>query len=421
MHPFLLFSDTSGKIYSHPFLRMGVSSLEEPGVPKKEELIKLPQGSTLFYLPARHPLGFNPNTNRFEVLSTYQGKKTYAVAASLIPAYLRLYHPSYVVAQEKKLPLWAYTACGVYGGGVFVAAQRIDPRVRQSPRFYNDTLIGARARLFLKKFPHNRLYKHLAHCALSYNCLAAKNLFLKRWEAPVPTARYCNSRCLGCLSLQDSDCIAPHQRIAFRPSQEEIQEVMYIHLKEAREPIVSFGQGCEGEPLLETAVIAPAIRGVRHRLSRGTIHMNTNASSPRLIEQLCKAGIDSFRVSLNSVREKFYNLYFRPQGYTFGDVVASIAVAKKHNKFVSINLLVFPGFTDQRQEVKRLCAFIKNMGIDMILMRNLTIDTHYYSNQLRLKAASSLGMIALIKELRTQFPSLKLGYFNIPKEKFSCS
>jgi pyruvate-formate lyase-activating enzyme len=420
MHPFLLLSDSSGKIYTHPLLRMGVSSLGHPQLPREEELIELPQGSTLFYLPARRPLGCNPSTNRFETVSTYQGKKVYAVAASLIPAYLRLYHPSYITLKAQTLPLWAYTACGAYGGKVFVAAKRIDPRLRQSPRFYNDRLIQKNARLFLTKFPHNRLYQHLAHCALSYNCLAAKNLFLKRWEAPLPTARYCNSQCIGCLSSQDSDCVAPHQRIAFRPTQEEIQEIMYIHLKEAREPIVSFGQGCEGEPLLETEVIAPAIQQVRSRLWRGTIHMNTNASSPRLIEQLCKAGIDSFRVSLNSVREKFYNLYFRPKGYRFRDVIASIEVAKKHNKFVSINLLVFPGFTDQRQERKSLFAFVKNTGIDMILMRNLTIDPDYYINQLRLKAVSGVGMITLIKELQAHFPSLKLGYFNIPKEKFSC-
>ncbi len=416
--PFLVFADANGKIHSHPYLRMAVSRLEDFFLPEKEDLIPLPRGSSLFYLPYRYPVGFNLQKGSFEVFRRYEGKEVFAVAAFLIPAYLRLYNPAYRAKNQKTMPLWAYTSCGFYGGKFFVTASRVDSRIRQSPRFYDNRLIKKQVNLFCKNFPNNRLYRHLANCALNYNCLAAKNLFLKRWEAPLPVSKNCNARCLGCLSFQDSDCVASHERIKFTPSREEIYQVMYNHLKQAREPIVSFGQGCEGEPILEAKLISSAIAQVRQVLSRGTINMNTNASIPKNTEILCRAGIDSFRVSVNSLRKKFYDFYFKPQGYKFKDVLESIRIAKKYNKFVGINLLVFPGFTDQEKEVKSLFKFIENTGIDMIQFRNLNIDPYLYIKELKLKETFCRGMLNLVEEIKSKYPGLKTGYFNLPKEMF---
>jgi pyruvate-formate lyase-activating enzyme len=416
--PYLVFADKKGKIYSHPTLRMAASLLDTPALARQDELIRLPTGGTLFYLPFRIPIGFNPITKKFEPLFEFRQKSVYAVGAFLIPAYLRLYNPAYVVEKKKVLPLWAYTAAGFYGGSFYVTAKRVDSRLRQSPRFYNNKLMRNSIDSFFKAYPSNRLYRHLAHCALNYNCLAAKNLFLKRWEAPLPTAKSCNARCIGCLSYQESDCVASHQRIQFRPTPAEIAQVLYNHLKVAKEAIVSFGQGCEGEPLLEADSIAKAIAFVRKKTSRGTINMNTNASLPEKIELLCKAGVDSFRVSLNSPQETFYNLYFRPVGYKFGEVLKSITIAKKFKKFVSINLFVFPGFSDSPVQINALIAFIKKTGIDMIQWRNLNIDPDYYLERLALKTPASRGVNFLLRTIAAEFPRLKTGYFNLPKEKF---
>ncbi len=357
--PYLAFSDKKGKIYHHPYLRMSVASLDKVTIPKQDELIKMPSGSTLFYLPQRQAIGFDPKEEKFQVLDKFEGQEVFAVSAFPIPAFLRLHNPACIAKTKEIFPLWAYTACGYYRGNFYIAAKRIDKRVRQSPRFYDTKIIDKQVKLFLKKYPSNRLYKHLANCALNYNCLAAKNLFLQRWEAPLPTARACNARCLGCLSYQESDCISSQQRINFKPKIDEIAEVMINHLKVAREAIVSFGQGCEGEPLLESDLISNSIIKVRENTNRGTINMNTNASIPKKIETLCKAGIDSFRVSMNSPDEKFYNSYFRPKGYKFSDIMKSIAMAKKYNKFVSINLFIFPGFSDSSKQIKSLVNFNK--------------------------------------------------------------
>ena len=416
--PHLLFSDQKGKIHKHPFLKMAASSLNLFKVPASADLIKLPPGSTLFYLPRRAPVGFNEETGQFTPFFEFKDKPAYAVASFIIPAYLRFYNPAVVKADKCKLPLWAYTACGMLGKDVYVTAKRIDRRIRQSPRFYKNSLIKKQVKIFLNDLPRNRLCLHLANCALNYNCLAAKNFFLKRWEAPVPTSRFCNARCVGCLSYQESDCEASHSRINFRPSVSEIYEVVYRHLACAREAVVSFGQGCEGEPLLEADLIAEAIAKVRQKISSGTINMNTNASLPDKIDLLCRAGIDSFRVSLNSPQEKFYNLYFRPGSYKFRDVIRSIEIAKKHNKFVSVNLFVFPGFSDSKEQIKALLAFVKNTGVDMLQMRNLNIDPDFYFETLGCKDFSPKGISFLVSVLNKEFPRLKIGYFNLPKEKF---
>ncbi|MFH1504319.1 MAG: radical SAM protein [Candidatus Omnitrophota bacterium] len=438
--PYLIFSDEKGKVYHHPYLRMMASSLDKWALPCENELIRLPKGSSLFYLPGRLAVGFNLKTKAVEILEYFRGKKVFAAAAFPVPAYLRLYNPASIVKEKKILPLWAYTACGFYSGDFYITAARVDSRVRQSPRFYNKTEIEKKvnpvrnksskmsaapaARIsngvksFFSQYPANRLYKHLANCALNYNCLAAKNLFLQRWEAPLPTARTCNARCIGCLSLQGSGCDSSHQRINFKPDAGEIAKVAVNHLKKAKQAIVSFGQGCEGEPLLEADVIADSIYKIRQETSRGTINMNTNASIPKKIKKLCQAGIDSFRVSLNSPEEKFYNIYFRPRNYKFKDVLKSIEIAKQFNKFVSINLFVFPGFSDSASQVKSLIKFVKSTGVDMIQWRNLNIDSEYYLKMIYNKELKPQGVLTLLETVKNQFPRLKTGYFNLPKESF---
>jgi pyruvate-formate lyase-activating enzyme len=193
---------------------------------------------------------------------------------------------------------------------------------------------------------------------------------------------------------------------------------MISHLKVARQAIVSFGQGCEGEPLLEAKLIADSIYKVRAEVSCGTINMNTNASLPQKIKLLCQAGIDSFRVSLNSPQEKFYNLYFKPKGYKFKDVLKSIDIAKKYRKFVSLNLFVFPGFSDSRGQIKSLIKLVRNKEIDMIQWRNLNIDPDYYSQVIGSKSLKPQGILSLLAAIKSEFPGLKTGYFNLPKEDF---
>jgi len=272
------------------------------------------------------------------------------------------------------------------------------------------------------RMPHNRLRRHLEDCALEYGCPAAKNFFVGRYEAPLPTSPRCNARCLGCLSLQSPNEIPVSQeRIAFTPSHDEIAEVALAHIRRVPRGIVSFGQGCEGDPLLAAAVIEPAIRKIRAATLRGTIHMNTNASRPDILATLFEAGLDSLRISLNSVREICYTAYFRPKGYGFTDVVKSIQLGIGRKKFVALNYLNCPGFSDTPEESKALVRFLRRHRVNLIQWRNLNIDPVRYLKEMNMAAAHGrpYGISKLLDRIRRTFPNLKHGYYNPPKEKFS--
>jgi len=189
------------------------------------------------------------------------------------------------------------------------------------------------------------------------------------------------------------------------------------HLEEAEDAIVSFGQGCEGEPLMQWRLLERSIRQLREKTDRGTINLNTNGSLPEKVAKLCDAGLDSIRVTLNSPHQKYFKLYHRPIGYMLKEAVDTLILAKEKGIYTSINLLVFPGFTDREGEVGGLIELIRKTHLDLIQMRNLNIDPDLY-----LKAmgkGEGMGIPGMIEILSKEFPSLEFGYFNRTKESFS--
>jgi pyruvate-formate lyase-activating enzyme len=318
------------------------------------------------------------------------------------------------------LPLWSYTAVGwdEENERFVVAASRVDTNENWLPKNYDDRRLDPLVRRMLAANPANRLLEQLARCAVDYHCFAAKNLFFRRWEAPLPTSPVCNSRCLGCISLQPSDCCpANHERIGFVPTPEEIVELALPHLLEAPEPIVSYGQGCEGDPIMQAETVAEATRRLKNATTRGTVNFNSNGSLPERVRMLCDTGMDSMRFSLNSVREEEYNRYYRPAGYGFGDVRASVRIARERGLFTMINYLVSPGVTDHPEEAEALLAFIGETGVDMIQMRNLSIDPDFYNRRLGV-TGRGMGMYRLMERVKRAFPRIQYGYFNRTRENF---
>jgi pyruvate-formate lyase-activating enzyme len=167
-------------------------------------------------------------------------------------------------------------------------------------------------------------------------------------------------------------------------------------------------------------VIAPAIRIIRSETHLGTLHMNTNAGRPDVMTRILDAGLDSVRVSLNSVREAPYAAYFRPRGYRFADVLDSIDRSVSNGCYVSINYLNLPGFTDTPEENAALVEFVGRRGIRMIQWRNLNYDPLRYLGVMA--GAGPLGppggMHAALNTVRQAYPGLRFGYFNPPKERF---
>ncbi len=387
--------------------------------------IKMPYGGELMFLPDRKPILYNLNENRFEALheNPYApGKPLFPVAAFNSPGYVASYISAYRENQNAGyLPLFSYGAAGWLNGQFKSAAILVDSEKRQDLRQMRKPDIIKGIRRMRARLPSNRLRTHLETCALEYGCPAAKNFFLARYEAPLPTSEKCNAKCRGCLSHQYNDAIPISQRrIDFMPSADEIAAIALEHISNVSSSVVSFGQGCEGDPLFAAEAIEPALYLIRNATTHGTINMNTNGSRPDILAKLLKAGLDSVRISLNSVRETYYHRYFRPADYKFSDVRNSIATALEKDKFVSLNYLNMPGFTDTPQEMEALIAFLEKYPINMIQWRNLNFDPIRYWRFMNVSESHGmpLGMSKVLKTVRRACPHLKFGYFNPPKERF---
>ena len=311
--------------------------------------------------------------------------------------------------------MWSYTAVGFRGENYWVTGFRIEYNHRWDPKNYDDRNLLSAIKEFEEKGKHGPLVRHLKNCAENNHCFAAKNLFYKRWEAPLPVSRTCNSHCLGCLSLQpDDSCEASHQRIPFRPDKSEIVSIASDHLNQAPDAIVSFGQGCEGEPLTEYRLISDCIKKIRDRTDKGTINMNTNGSWPERVREVAKSGLDSIRISLNSARPAIYKAYYRPKNYSFDDVVKSISLSKELGLYTMVNYLVFPGITDQLDEMAALRTLIGQTGLNFLHLKNLSIDPQLYSKKMPANSSEVVGMKKMAELIRNEFPDIKLGYFNQP-------
>lgn len=396
-----------------------------------DQTIPMPEGGEHMLLPDRMPVVYNIRQDKFEVLRENPfkaGEPVFPVASFNSPGYTISLVSAYMEKENGcPLPLFSYGAVGWLAGQFRTAAILVDREPRQELRLMPQNKILHGAEQMRRAMPGNRLRQHLENCALKYSCPAAKNLFLSRYEAPLPTSVACNAKCCGCLSLQEkaSGVSSTQERIRFTPSPEEISEIALWHIRRVRRAVVSFGQGCEGDPLLAAHVIEPAIRMIRNQTQEGTIHMNTNAGLPMVLERLFDAGLDSIRVSLNSVQPGYYNKYFRPNGYEFEDVVASIDLAARKKKFISLNYLSMPGVTDTRPEFDAFLDFLKHHCVGMIQWRNLNFDPLLYWKLMEADGLVSapggqqrLGMNVLLKRIRKAFPLLMFGYFNPPKERF---
>ena len=421
----LVYADQQGRLYDHPRLAMaGKAGAACVPVPE-EDLIPLPEGTRFFTMPGSHPVGIGPRSRTFQALAEApddggNASPVMAAAAFLPPGYTRTLLPAtHYPTPAKTLPLWAYTAVGWRRGRFVAAAVRVDPSDHSEPRHYDDRELLPKIEERMRRSPDNRLLRQLIICATEYHCLPAKNIFLGRWEAPIPTSPRCNADCVGCLSFQPGGLFhSSHDRIAFVPTPEEIADACVAHLETAPEPIVSFGQGCEGEPLQNAHVLEAAIRLIRERTPQGTINLNTNGSFPDRVVRLCAAGLDSIRVSLNSPEPARYAAYYRPNLYGFEQVKASIQTAKDHGIYTTINLLVFPGVTDAEDEAEKILQLVKDTGLDMIQLRNLCIDPELYLRSIPLPRGRPLGIRHFIRLLRREFPRVELGYVNRPKHLF---
>ncbi|MCE2825406.1 MAG: radical SAM protein [Sediminibacterium sp.] len=234
--PYILYSDGEGNIYEDTSLyvvgRAGWDAMPiDPA-----DWIELPEGGNLYELPGRRGIGLDVETGEMRLCD-----KGWAVAAFIPPAHTGLYIAAYETeAEAPTLPLFCYTAAGWLDNKTYVPAVRIEQDIRQECAGYDDEKIASGTEVLLANYPHNRLVKHLMeNCCMTYNCPAARNFSMSRWECPVPTSPACNANCIGCISFQPSDetIVSTQDRLTFKPTAEEIVEFTVPHLKNAPFPL----------------------------------------------------------------------------------------------------------------------------------------------------------------------------------------
>jgi pyruvate-formate lyase-activating enzyme len=334
------------------------------------ELIPAPAGTVETILPGRRPM-----------VTEGSAKRRYALAAILPAGFTRLLVPAYVKEEDAPaLPLFGYTFACVVDDRLHVAAMRTDESEDWQPRYFGT---GELERIIDERVaadPANRVLNQVALCSREYGCFTAQNVFLVRGEAALPVSPKCNARCVGCISelAPDAHLPSPQTRIAYETDAAELARIGVYHLERVPDGIVSFGQGCEGEPLLRGATIARSIELMRARCSNGTININTNGSMTGELKRCIDAGLQAVRVSLNSFRPAAYAAYYRPLGYGLESVFDSIRLAVDAGLRVSLNLLTHPGITDDRDELAAMDAFLDGVPVTMIQTRTLNIDPEWY-------------------------------------------
>ena len=365
----LAYCDAKGHIYYdetyEPLADGGI--IREPSA---DELIPAPSGTVEMILPGRRAL-------------TTEGalQRKYALAAILPAGYTRLLVPAY--QKEKNaptLPLFGYTFACVVDDQLYVAAMKTDESEDWQPRYFAEGELEAILDRRTASDPDNRVLAQVALCSREYGCFTAQNVFLERGEAALPVSPKCNARCVGCISEQEpeAELPSPQTRIAFETTADELARVGIHHLQRVDDGIVSFGQGCEGEPLLRSITIAGAIEHIRAECTNGTINLNTNGSMPTALARCIDAGLQAVRVSLNSFRPDVYAAYYRPIGYELDDVLESVRIAVRRGLRVSLNLLTHPGVTDDEEEVLAMNEFLREVPVTMIQTRTLNIDPEWY-------------------------------------------
>jgi pyruvate-formate lyase-activating enzyme len=417
MTPYLLYSDGQGNIFEDTSLyAIGRSGWDAMPV-AEEDWIPLPDGGSLYELPGRKGIGVDVVSGELRLCEL-----GWAVAAFIPPAHTGLYMAAYETAEDAPtLPLFCYTAVGWHNDVFYVTAIRIEQDIRQECSGFDAHKVKEGVGHLISAYPHNRLVQHLAsNCALTYECPAARNFFMGRWECPVPSSPACNANCLGCISFQPEEetIVSTQDRLTFKPSAAEIVEFTVPHLEQAPFPIISFGQGCEGEPLLMWETIKEAIIEIRKHTAKGSININTNGSKPDAVSKLMEVGLDSIRVSLNSARKEIYTQYYLPNNYQFEDIVESLKVVADRGGWASINYFVFPGMTDCEEEYQALRALIKYTNLSMIQWRNFNIDPDWYLGKIGVyETGDPIGVKQMMDLIKEEFPNVKFGYFNPPKER----
>ncbi len=363
----------------------------------------LPDGADVIHLSGRVGIGLDRAGRAREL-----GQGRFGVAAVLPVGYLRMSLPAYVDdLGAPPLRPRAYAAVGADPSGqLVVSAVALDPEAgtvdeRSAPD------LAAHITATQREQPSSRVLRQLARCAKDYRCRAAANAFLGRHDCALPVAAPRNERPPDVLVLHDDADASPAEPAAFRPTARELADAASRHL-EGGGTVVAFGRACEGEPLLAIRLVEDAIVAIRERTRLGTIHLETNGSSPVGLRRLCDAGLDSVAVRIVSARAETYEAIHRPDGFRFADVRASIGHAIVGKVSLALRVLALPGLTDRPRELDALIGLAADLPAgSALVLTDLAADPQR-AVAVAPSAEAAVGMDKLLDRLRTDAAHLRI-------------
>jgi pyruvate-formate lyase-activating enzyme len=363
----------------------------------------LPDGTDVIHLSGRVGIGLDRAGRAREL-----GQGRFGVAAVLPIGYLRMSLPAYVDdLGAPPLRPRAYAAVGADPSGqLVVSATALDTEAgavdgRSAPD------LAARITATQREQPSSRVLRQLARCAKDYRCRAAANAFLARHDCALPVAAPRNERPPDVLVLHDDADASPAEPAAFRPTARELADAASRHL-EGGGTVVAFGRACEGEPLLAIRLVEDAIVAIRERTRLGTIHLETNGSSPVGLRRLCDAGLDSVAVRIVSARAETYEAIHRPDGFRFADVRASLGHAIAGKVSLALRVLTLPGLTDRPRELDALIGLAADLPTgSSLILTDLAADPQR-ALAVAPSAEAAVGMDKLLDRLHTDAAHLRI-------------
>jgi wyosine [tRNA(Phe)-imidazoG37] synthetase (radical SAM superfamily) len=410
----LAYADVSGRLMEEPNLRALARSGWNVGAPGDQgpfdtTWIPLPEGASITSLPDRLALA----KDAFGETIRLSPDAGWAVGAVLPPGYTRTLVPAYDEEEGARvLPIYGYAAVAFRAEQLLVAAVRTDPLEWWQPRNFAGRDVAAAIARATSDLPANRLVAHLSKCATEYNCYTAQNTFYQRWEGALPTSGPCNAMCVGCISEQWGEVESPQDRIGFRPTVNEVVDLALWHLAGEEAAIVSFGQGCEGEPLMR-ADLPDVVARIKAARPGAFVNVNTNGSRPGVIEAMVEAGLDGARVSVFSFNDDFFRAYYRPRDYGLEQVHETLEVLRRGGRRIALNLLTFPGVTDDEGEIAALEAALERHQVDQVQVRSLNLDPLWLLRRLP-RRTQGIGVEAMVRRLEKRFQGLRVGNFTLP-------
>ena len=396
-------SDRSGRVFVSA--DYGATALDGDAPAVFDRALPLPPDAQLVPLADRAAIGIDRRGQPRPL-----GPARWALAAVLGPGYLRTHVPACDAATDvaplEPLPYAAVAAD--QAGEIVVGAVAIGAPVQgsASSRISGDEL-ATRITERLRNEPSNRLLRQLVRCAREYECQAARNAFLGRGECALPLGAPSNDHPGPSVALRRRDERAPIEPTAMPATAAEAAAVANAHFR-AGGTSVSFGQACEGDPLLLVRTIADAAALIT-RPGGTEIVLRTNGSSAAALARAADAGIDRVVVALTSAHGPTYERVHGPIGHRWTDVRASLRDAAGRKLALTIELLTLPGLTDREAEARELVALLGELPAGTALLPvDLAADPYALLARLP-KDGDTIGIAALLERLRIEAAHVRLA------------